>query len=71
MSDIKDKVDPEVMIEDAGYKRGYQECQSEMRFKLEEELAKTLMMFCDPKHEHSGIRASDLANKIVKDVFGG
>lgn len=31
-------VDPEVMAEEAGYKRGYLECQSELSFKIKEVL---------------------------------
>jgi hypothetical protein len=63
------QVDPEELAEQFGYKRGYAECESEMRFKITKVLASSLMKYCDPKPELSGLYASDLADRILKEVF--
>lgn len=54
-----------------GYDKGYADCESELKLKIKTALPYILMKFCDPKPEHSGLYASDLTDKIVKDVFGG
>jgi len=61
----------EERVYELGYDKGYEDCESEIRLKIKTALPYILMKFCDPKPEHNGLYASDLTDKIVKEVFGG
>lgn len=61
----------EEIVYEQGYDKGYADCESELKLKIKTALPYILMKFCDPKPEHSGLYASDLTDKIVKEVFLG